>query len=72
MTQNELDREVAAALGEDLCEIRRRGFSLANPNEEHFDSEPDDLSPQVVDWDRCEAERRVPMVPQPSRRLKVA
>jgi len=30
MTQAELDREAASALGEVLCEIRRRGFSLAN------------------------------------------
>lgn len=58
VTQKQLEREVAEALGEDLQEIRRRGFSLADPLDVDFDPEPDDLPPQVVDWDSLDARRR--------------
>jgi hypothetical protein len=40
MTQTELDRHVAGATGESLREIRRRGFSIADPVETDFDPEP--------------------------------
>lgn len=60
MTQQELESEVAQSLGEDIREIRRRGFSIADPLEVNFDPEPDDFpsAPQVVDWDAADAERR--------------
>jgi len=54
MTQQELDREVAKATGESLCEIRLRGFSIADPSDVAFDPEPDNLPPQFVDWDELE------------------
>ncbi len=62
MTQHQLDREVASALGEDLQEVRRRGFSLADPLDVDFDPEPNDLPPQVLDWDEYDTEHQVPTV----------
>jgi hypothetical protein len=59
MTQQDLDLQVASTLGEDVREIRRRGFSIADPLEVAFDPDPDDYpsAPQVVDWDSLEADR---------------
>ncbi len=57
MTQQQLDRLVAEATGEDLRAIRRRGFSIANPVEVNFDPEPDQRPPQWVDWDLLDLER---------------
>lgn len=51
MTQHDLNAAVACATGESLCEIRRRGFSIADPAEVRFDPEPDQLIPQRIDWD---------------------
>jgi len=50
MTQAQLEREVAVATGEELNEIRRLGFSLADDLEPAFDPEPPTL-PHVIDWD---------------------
>lgn len=50
MTQAELDRNVAGVTGETLREIRRRGFSIADPAETAFDPEPSG-SAGVIDWD---------------------
>jgi hypothetical protein len=58
MTQRQLNRFVAAATGEDVREIRRRGFSIVEPNNIDFDPEPNDLPPQVVDWDEVDSLRR--------------
>jgi len=52
-----LQRAVARATGETLREIRRRGFGLADPAEVDFDPEPNDLPPQIVDWDELDAGR---------------
>ncbi len=49
MTQCEIDSAVASATGEDLHEIRRRGFNHFDPFESNFDSEPDDLPSQMID-----------------------
>ena len=57
MTQQQLDRLVADATGEDLRSIRRRGFSIANPVDVNFDPEPDQRPPQWVDWDLLDLER---------------
>jgi len=57
MTQQQLDRLVSEATGEDLRAIRRRGFSIANPIEVDFDPEPDQRPPQWVDWDQLDRER---------------
>ena len=43
MTQKQLNELVAQATGEDLGEIQRRGFSIADPVEANFDPEPYDL-----------------------------
>jgi hypothetical protein len=51
MTQQQIDLEVSRVTGEDLSEVRHLGFSIADPDEVCFDPEPDDLPPQVVDWD---------------------
>ena len=42
MTQKQLNELVAQATGEDLNEIQRRGFSIADPVEANFDPEPYD------------------------------
>lgn len=55
MTRRELENEVAAAIGESLREIRRRGFSLVQPL---YDDELELYTlPQVVDWDALDQER---------------
>ena len=54
-----LERAVARATGETLGEIRRRGFGPADLYDVAFDPEPDDLPPQIVDWDELEAGRLV-------------
>ena len=51
MTQREIDREAAATLGEDVREVSRRGFSVADPGDVNFDPEPDLLGPSTIDWD---------------------
>ena len=57
MTQQQLDRLVAKATGEDVRAIRRRGFSIVDPKVICFDPEPDQRSPQWVDWDQLDRER---------------
>jgi hypothetical protein len=57
MNQSEINRAVAQATGETVREIRRRGFSLIDPDEVGFDLEPDDRQPQIVDWDTLDAQR---------------
>lgn len=64
MTQDTLDRAVAHATGEDLNEIRRRGFNLANPVEVEFDPEPEDLLPEMIDWDQYDLDRNVAIIEQ--------
>ena len=54
MTQQELERSVSEATGEDLREIRRRGFSCADPEIVDFDPEPNDLPPSLLDWDEVD------------------
>ena len=58
MSQHELDSAVAQATGESLRTIRRRGFSIIDPTETEFDSEPNILPAQIVDWDALEAQRQ--------------
>ncbi len=64
MTQQNIDTAVAMATGEDLCEIRRLGFSFVDLDEGNFDPEPDDLPPNIMDWDELELERTVAIVDQ--------
>ncbi len=57
MSPARLNRAVARALGESIREIRRRGFGPADPLEPEFDPEPDEPSPQIVDWDALAQDR---------------
>jgi|LakMenEpi03Aug12_release.lakeMendotaPanAssembly.Ray.scaffolds.fasta_scaffold5184653_1 hypothetical protein len=57
MTQQQLDELVAKATGEDVRAIRRRGFSIIDPKVICFDPEPDDRSPQWLDFDELDRER---------------
>lgn len=56
MTQRKLNRAVARATGEALSTIRRRGFSIFDPEEpvEDLDALP---RPQTVNWDRLDSQR---------------
>lgn len=58
MSQHELDSAVAQVTGESLRTIRRRGFTIIDPEIANFDDEPDLLPAQVVDWDALDAQRR--------------
>lgn len=62
MTQSDIDHAVACATGEDLSEIKRRGFSIADPVDVDFDPEPDIRPPQVIDWDDYRFGRPFPKV----------
>ena len=57
MKRRDLNSAVAAATGEDVREIRRRGFSMLNLRQRDFDPEPDNRTPQSVDWDRLDQRR---------------
>ena len=61
MLQTELNRQVARRTGEDVHTIRQLGFSIADPEEVDFDPEPDDLPPQIIDWDELDQQRHVPL-----------
>ncbi len=61
MTQQEIDDAVCVATGDCLCEVQRHGFSIADPLEVNFDPEPDDLPPNIIDWDELELERNYSM-----------
>ena len=63
MTQNELNRAVAAATGETVKTIAEIGFIPLNPT-------PVQREPLVVDWDRADDER-VSVFPQRRRRKPV-
>jgi hypothetical protein len=68
MTQQELDSAVACATGEDVCEISRRGFSIADPLEVDFDPEPYEPVDEIdkyIDWDGLDAERNAGVIPVP-------
>ena len=64
MTQMQLEKLVAEATGEDVRAIRQRGFSVADPFEVDFDPEPDNLPPQMIDWDELELERNLAVISQ--------
>ena len=67
MTQNQIDCLVAEATGEDLGEIQRLGFNLADPIDVEFDPEPY-LPPQIIDWDEVDLGRNVAVVDKPPSR----
>ena len=53
MNQRTIDRLVARATGEGMSDIRRMGFSIANPAHVRFDPEG-----KTVDWDKLEERQR--------------
>ena len=63
MSPRVLNAAIARATGEDVREIRRRGFSIVNPSA-RFDPEPDQRPHQVIDWDRVDRNRNVAVVDQ--------
>ena len=73
MTQRQLNRAVAKATGESVGTIHQMGFSVADPRQVCHDPEPSDpgdireIEDRIVDWDRYDRRRNVPMVPQRSR-----
>ena len=74
MTQNQINRAVARATGETVSTIHQMGFSVADPQHVCFDPEPSGLydnrhvEDRIIDWDRQERRRNVPIVPQRCRR----
>ncbi len=66
MTQRQLNRAVAKATGENIGTIHHMGFSVADPEQVRFDPEPSDvraIEDRIIDWDRHECRRNVPIVP---------
>ena len=68
MTQTQLERSIAAATGESLATIRRRGFSMVDmpATAELYDA----VVPQMVDWDELDA-NRTGVLPARSQRRQV-
>ena len=67
MSPRALHAAIARATGEDVREIRRRGFSIVNPGA-RFDPEPDRRPHQILDWDQLDLRRNVTLVDQLARR----
>ena len=65
MTQNELNRSVAAATGETVSEIAHRGFVILTPLCQECEPEDKQLD-NYLDWDECDLHRNVQLFPQPS------
>ncbi len=62
MTQHDLEKAVCTATGEELHEVRRLGFSLADPVDINFDPEP--MVPlRVIDWDDFDLRRNLAILP---------
>ena len=62
MTQNELNRAVAAATGESLRTIRQRGFSIGEPLLVDHDPEPYRIEDKILDQNTPDTQR-VAVVP---------
>lgn len=58
MTQQELNEAVARATNEDLSEIRRMGFIVADPALVNFDPEPT-RKRRYIDWDEINSQRSI-------------
>ena len=75
MTQRQLNRAVAKATGEPVGTISHMGFSVADPEQVRFDPEPSDvrsIEDRIIDWDRHERRRNVPVLPLRCRRAVFA
>jgi hypothetical protein len=58
MSQEELNEAVAAATGESVRTIRRRGFSVVTPLTVFDPNDDQAASSPYVDWDQADATRR--------------
>ena len=63
VTQQDLEAAVSRATGENLREIRRRGFSVGERPLRELDPSP---GPQWVDWDAVESDYRQPRLNWPA------
>ena len=75
MTQRQLNRAVAKATGEPVGTINHMGFSVADPEQVRFDPEPSDvraIEDRIIDWDRHERRRNLPVLPLRCRRAVFA
>ena len=57
MRQSRINRMVARATGEDLREIRRMGFTIADPARVGYDPEPKQRRPRTLGWGVVNRER---------------
>ena len=57
MKQEKINRMVARATGEELREIRRMGFTIADPARVGYDPEPKQRRFRTLDWDVVKRER---------------
>lgn len=57
MTQSSLEEMIAKTTGDDLRDIRRIGFQLADPVVVNSAAEPSYYSPNYVDWDDIDRQR---------------
>jgi hypothetical protein len=57
MKQEKINRMVARATGEDMREIRRMGFTIADPARVGYDPEPKQRRFRTLDWDVVKRER---------------
>ena len=57
MRQSRINRMVARATGEDLREIRRMGFTIADPARVGYDPEPKQRRFRTLDWGVVRRER---------------
>ena len=70
MRQETINEMVARATGEELSEIRRMGFSIADPGRANFDPEAVRRRPRSIDWDSVEYEHgRAVCMNRPRKRL---
>lgn len=58
MSQSELNEAVAAATGESVKTIRRRGFSIVTPLKVFEPDDEQDAASSYVDWDHVDSTRR--------------
>lgn len=63
MTQNDLNRSVAAATGETVSEIARRGFVPLTPVCQEYKPDDEQLE-NYLDWDEFDLHRNVQLFPQ--------
>jgi hypothetical protein len=59
MTKRDVHRAVARVTGESLHTIHQFGFSLVLADDAPGDADYVEASPQIVDWDQLEADRRM-------------